>query len=121
SRKQVQVHNVWVAADVGSTIINPFGALNQVRGAVIDGLGQATALAIKLDGGAVTQSNFHDYPIPRMPFTPQVHVEWVMSANDPTGLGEPALPPSIPALTNALYKITGKRIRSLPIDPKLLA
>ncbi|MEO6042005.1 MAG: molybdopterin cofactor-binding domain-containing protein [Croceibacterium sp.] len=120
SRKQVQVHNVWVAADVGSTIINPFGALNQVRGAVIDGLGQATALAIRIDGGAVVQSNFHDYQIPRMPFTPEIHVEWVKSAYAPTGLGEPALPPVIPALTNALFKLTGKRIRSLPIDPKLL-
>jgi isoquinoline 1-oxidoreductase beta subunit len=119
-RKQVQVHNVWVAADVGNTIINPFGALNQVRGAVIDGLGQATALAIKLENGAVVQSNFHDYPVPRMPFTPEIHVEWVKSDNDPTGLGEPALPPAIPALTNALYKLTGKRIRSLPIDTKTL-
>jgi isoquinoline 1-oxidoreductase beta subunit len=119
ARKQVQVHNVWVAADVGSTIINPFGALNQVKGAVIDGLGQATSLAIRLENGAVAQSNFHDYPIPRMPFTPEVHVEWVKSANNPTGLGEPALPPVIPALTNALYKLTGKRIRSLPIDTKL--
>ncbi|MXO58278.1 molybdopterin-dependent oxidoreductase [Altererythrobacter salegens] len=118
--KSPQVHNVWVAGDVGHTIINPFGALNQVKGAVIDGLGQATALAIKIENGAVAQSNFHDYPIPRMPFAPEIHVEWVKSDNEPTGLGEPALPPAIPALTNALYKLTGNRIRSLPIDRKLL-
>jgi isoquinoline 1-oxidoreductase beta subunit len=119
-RGQVQVHRVWVAGDVGSHIINPFGALNQVEGSIIDGLGQATSLAIELEQGAVVQSNYHDYPVPRMPVTPEIHVEWVKSDHAPTGLGEPALPPVIPALTNALHKLTGKRIRSLPIDTKLL-
>ncbi len=114
-------HNVWVAGDVGSQIINPFGALNQVHGAVIDGLGQALALAVEIEDGAVKQSNFHNYPLPRMPVTPEIHVEWVMSDNPPTGLGEPALPPVIPALTNAIFAVTGKRVRSLPIDRKLLA
>lgn len=117
---QVQVHKVWAAGDVGSHIINPFGALNQVQGAIIDGIGQATALAIEIEGGAVVQSNFHNYPVPRMPVTPEIEVEWVKSDNAPTGLGEPALPPVIPALTNALAKLTGKRVRSLPIDTKTL-
>ena len=115
------VHNVWAAGDVGNQIINPFGALNQVNGAIIDGIGQAMALAIEIEGGAVKQSNFHDYPLPRMPVTPEIHVEWVLTDHDPTGLGEPALPPVIPALTNALYKLTGKRIRNLPIKPEDLA
>jgi isoquinoline 1-oxidoreductase beta subunit len=119
-RKQVQVHNVWAAGDVGSTIINPFGALNQAEGAIIDGLGQAVALAVDIEGGAAAQSNFHDYQIPRLPFTPEIHVEFVKSDNAPTGLGEPALPPVIPALTNALFKLTGKRVRKLPIDTRLL-
>ncbi len=118
---QVSVHNVWVAGDVGSHIINPFGALNQVHGSVIDGIGQALSLAVELDNGAVTNSNFHNYPIPRMPATPTIHVEFVPSDNAPTGLGEPALPPVIPALTNAVFAATGKRVRSLPIDRKLLA
>ena len=117
---KVAVHNVWAAGDVGSHIINPFGALNQAQGAIIDGLGQATALAIEIEGGAVPQSNFHDYPVPRMPFTPQIHMEFVKSDNAPTGMGEPALPPVIPALTNALFALTGKRVRSLPIDTKQL-
>ena len=117
----VSVHNVWVAGDVGSTIINPFGALNQVHGAAIDGIGQALSLAVELDKGAVTNSNFHNYPLPRMPVVPQIHVEFVPSDNAPTGLGEPALPPVIPAVTNAVFAATGKRIRSLPIDKKLLA
>ena len=115
------VHNVWAAGDVGSTIINPFGALNQVQGAIIDGLGQALSLAVEIEGGAVKQSNFHNYPLPRMPVTPEIHVEFVKSDNSPTGLGEPALPPVIPALTNAIFALTGKRVRSLPIDRQMLA
>ena len=119
-RNQIEVHNVWTAGDVGSHIINPYGALNQVQGSIIDGLGQAMQLAVEIEGGAAKQSNFHNYQLPRMPTTPEIHVEWVMSDNAPTGLGEPALPPVIPALTNALHTLTGKRIRSLPIDTSTL-
>lgn len=121
SRNSPVVHKVWVAGDVGSQIINPFGALNQVEGSIIDGLGQAMQLAVDIVGGAAKQSNFHNYPLPRMPMTPQIDVEWVLSDNAPTGLGEPALPPVIPALTNALFALTGKRVRSLPIDPAVFA
>ncbi len=120
ARNQVVVHNVWVAGDVGSHIINPFGAMNQVEGSVIDGIGQALQLAVEIEGGATKQSNFHNYQVPRMPMVPQIHVEFVKSDYAPTGLGEPALPPVIPALTNALHTLTGKRIRSLPIDTSLL-
>jgi isoquinoline 1-oxidoreductase beta subunit len=117
---KVHVHNVWAAGDVGSHIINPFGAHNQVEGSIIDGIGQATALAVEIEGGAAAQSNFHDYQLPRISITPKIHIEWVKSDNAPTGLGEPALPPVIPALTNALFALTGKRVRSLPIDTKAL-
>lgn len=120
-RGQILVHNVWAAGDVGSHIINPYGALNQVEGSIIDGLGQAMQLAVEIDGGAVRQSNFHNYQLPRMPMTPQIHVEWVKSDHAPTGLGEPALPPVIPALTNALFNLTGKRVRDLPIDTSQFA
>ena len=118
---QVTPHHVGVAGDVGRHIINPFGALNQVEGSVIDGLGQTMQLAVELEGGAVKQSNFHDYPLPRMPATPTITTEWVLTDNEPTGLGEPALPPVIPALTNAIFAATGKRVRHLPIDRKALA
>lgn len=121
ARKQVAVHTVWVAGDVGSHVINPFGALNQVEGSVIDGLGQAIALAVEIENGGAKPGNFHEYQLPRMPATPRIEVEFVKSDNAPTGMGEPALPPVIPALTNALFKLTGKRIRSLPIDTNLLA
>lgn len=121
ARNQVVVHNVWVAGDVGSHIINPHGALNQVEGSVIDGIGQALQLAVEIEGGAAKQSNFHNYQLPRMPMVPQIHTEFVLSDHAPTGLGEPALPPVIPALTNALFALTGKRVRNLPIDPALFA
>ncbi|HSG33347.1 MAG TPA: molybdopterin cofactor-binding domain-containing protein, partial [Sphingomonadaceae bacterium] len=121
NRGQVAVHNVWVVGDVGSQIVNPSGAHNQVEGSIIDGLGQATGLAVHIADGAVVQSNFHDYPLPRMPVTPNIEVDFLITDFPPTGLGEPALPPVLAALTNAIYNATGKRVRRLPIDREALA
>ena len=112
----IAVHKVWVAGDIGSQIVNPMGAENQVRGAVIDGLAQAFAgQAIEFVDGVVQQSNFNDFPLARIPMTPEIDIAWVRSDKPPTGLGEPALPPVIPALTNAIFAATGARIRSLPV------
>jgi isoquinoline 1-oxidoreductase beta subunit len=116
---EVAVHKVWVAGDVGSQIVNPMGAENQVRGAVIDGLAQAlTGQAVEFVDGIAQQSNFDDYRLARIPMTPEIEIAWVRSDKPPTGLGEPALPPAIPALTNAIFAATGTRIRSLPIRLK---
>jgi isoquinoline 1-oxidoreductase subunit beta len=115
----VTVHKVWVAGDVGSQIVNPLGAENQVRGAVIDGLAQAlTGQAIEFIDGVVQQSNFDDFRLARIPMTPEIEIAWVKSDKPPTGLGEPALPPVIPALTNAIFAATGTRVRSLPVRLK---
>ena len=118
----IVIPQVWVAADIGRHVINPSGALNQVRGSVIDGLGQALGLAITFEDGKAQQTNFDRYPVARHDMTPpQIHVEFIPSDNSPTGLGEPALPPVIPALTNAVFDATGKRVRSLPIDLERIA
>ncbi|HUD90719.1 xanthine dehydrogenase family protein molybdopterin-binding subunit [Sphingobium sp.] len=117
-----KVKTVWVAGDVGSQIINPINALHQAQGSVIEGLGQALAgQVITQVGGAVEQANYDTHPFLRINDTPEIIVEFVKTDYPPTGLGEPALPPVIPALVNAIHAATGKRIRTLPITAEMLA
>jgi len=96
--------------------LNPDRVTAQLEGGSIFGLSIALYGEISAVNGRVEQSNFHDYPVARLQETPSIEVVIVDSGAHPTGVGEPGTPPLAPALTNAIYAATGKRIRSLPLS-----
>lgn len=111
----VTVHHVWAAGDVGSQIVNPLGAEAQCFGAIIEGLGQLQQ-EITLADGAVQQTNYHAYNFLRMKQVPKIEIFFRKTEFSPTGLGEPTLPPVLPAVTNAIFAATGRRVRTLPLQ-----
>lgn len=108
-----RVHRIVTAIDCGIAV-NPDGIAQQIEGAVVYGLSAALKEAITIKGGAVEQSNFHDFELLRFDEMPVVEVHIIPSAEPPSGTGEPGLPPTAPAVANAIFAATGKRVRRLP-------
>lgn len=116
---EVKVRKAWAAVDCGRQIVNPSGAEQQVQGSILDAIGSALRQGMTFENGAAVNSNFGDFPLLRMTEAPDVEVHFKLSDNNPTGLGEPAYPPTPAALCNAVFAAVGKRIRTLPIGDQL--
>jgi isoquinoline 1-oxidoreductase beta subunit len=117
---EVKVHRVVCAVDCGR-VINPDTVKAQMEGGIIFALTAALKSEITLKKGRVEQSNFHDYPMLRIFEAPKIEVHIVPSNENPTGVGEPGVPPVAPALANAIFAVTGKRVRRLPVRSSDLA
>jgi isoquinoline 1-oxidoreductase beta subunit len=115
SSGKIKVHNYWVAVDPGLAI-QPQNVLAQVEGAVVWGLSVALLEQLDIRDGAVVQSNFNDYPVLRMSDMPEIHTSLVVSQAPPTGMGEIGVAAVAPAIGNALFSLTGKRVRQLPMS-----
>jgi isoquinoline 1-oxidoreductase beta subunit len=110
---EVKVHKVVAAFDCGR-VVNPMTVEAQLQGAIAFGLSGALFGKLTLKEGRVEQSNFHDYRVLRMNEMPAIEVHLVPGGDKPTGVGEPGVPPVAPAVANAVFALTGKRVRSLP-------
>lgn len=110
-----KIHRITSVVDAG-TIVNPDAAMAQIEGGTLMGISSALGEAITLEKGAVQQSNFSDYPLLKLADAPVIHdVHFINSGAEMGGIGEPGVPPAAPALANALFAATGKRVRTLPI------
>ena len=114
-----RVHRVVCAVDCGFAV-NPDTVRAQIESSVVFGLSAVLDGEITVEGGRVQQSNFHDYPVLRIHEMPEVDVYIIQSGEDMGGIGEPGVPPVAPAVCNAIYAATGRRIRKLPVSPAQL-
>jgi isoquinoline 1-oxidoreductase beta subunit len=113
----VRAHRFWLVLDPG-IVVNPDSVLAQTEGNVIFGLSQTLKEQLSISAGKVKQTNFHDYPVLRMSEMPEIDIQLLSTDNPPKGVGEAALPLVAPCVANALFKLTGKRSRALPLSPE---
>ncbi len=113
---KIRVHEYWVAGDAG-IVVQPENANAQLESAVVYGLSSALSEELTFKDGAVQQTNFHQYRVMRMSDMPMIHTRMIVTDNAPTGLGELGVPCVAPAIGNAVFKLTGKRLRQLPMSP----
>jgi len=114
---KIKVHQMWLAVDPGMAI-QPVNILAQLEGAAVFGLSVALIEELTIKDGAPVQSNFNDYPVLRMSDMPEIHTKLVKSDAAPTGMGEIGVLPVAPAIANAVFQLTGKRLRALPMSPQ---
>ena len=112
-KSKYRVHRVVCAVDCGQ-VVNPAGVVQQIQGGIVFGL-SALKSGITIDKGRVQQTNFHQYEVLRIDEMPVIEVHLVASHEAPGGIGEASTPPIGPAVANAIFAATGKRIRTLPI------
>jgi isoquinoline 1-oxidoreductase beta subunit len=116
SAKKIKIERVWVAVDIGNQVVNPSQAENLVQGGFVEGMSHIMNWEITIDKGAVTQKNFGQYQPTRMAqVPPKIEVKFLPTMYSTTGLGEPSLPPAVPAIANAVFAASGIRLRSLPV------
>jgi isoquinoline 1-oxidoreductase subunit beta len=115
----VHAHKFWVALDPG-VVVNPDSVLAQTEGNIIFGLSQTLKEQVSIQGGEVQQNNFYDYPVLRMSEMPEIDIQLMPTDNPAKGIGEASLPMVAPCIANALFKLTGKRFRAMPLSPERL-
>lgn len=113
---KIQVHDVWCALDCGIAV-HPNNVVAQTESSIVYGLGMSLMERITVKDGAIRQSNFFDYPVPRMNEIPEMHIEVIRTENRPTGVGQMGTPIMAPAIANAVASLTGKRLRESPMTP----
>jgi isoquinoline 1-oxidoreductase beta subunit len=112
---KIKVHNYWIAVDPG-LVIQPDNVHAQLESAVVYGLSAALLEELSVKDGAIQQSNFDDYPVLRMSDLPEIHTKIIATDNPPTGMGEIGVVTVAPAIANAIFQLTGKRLRHLPMS-----
>ncbi|MEO0329513.1 MAG: molybdopterin cofactor-binding domain-containing protein [Pseudomonadota bacterium] len=116
--EEIKISNVWAACELGK-VLDPQIVKAQIMSSVVFGLSSAMGQAITFENGEVVEGNFYDYDFMRMSQCPQIHVELLESYHKMGGAGEPGMPPTLPALANAIYQAGGTRIRSMPLSDEV--